>query len=158
MLRHDHEVPPGSFDYLLGPQRPPTRIERPVPFLRRKVATTETPKPPPPTPPERGGGNPRIRVEIEINQRPPQRRPATGRWVVAAIIWAVVLSLFAMAHAEQWRSHRDGFLTRSESDQGDRATTYRQGFEALTTIDRADGSTQRCRSWQQGWQTFTECH
>jgi hypothetical protein len=36
-------------------------------------------------------------------------------------------------------------------------TSYKQGFTTYSDFAGPDGQMQRCRSWKQGWQTFTEC-
>jgi hypothetical protein len=47
----------------------------------------------PPAPPERGGGGPRVRVEIEIVQRPPAPR---REWAINKVLfWVVAIMLIA---------------------------------------------------------------
>jgi hypothetical protein len=80
-------------------------------------------------------------------------------------LWLLVLLLLAaLAHAQptQWQSYREGFLTRYQGTdaQGGSWTgmSYQQGATSYFDASGPDGQQQHCRSWQQGWQTFTECH
>ena len=82
----------------------------------------------PPTPPERGGPQ-RIHVQIEIVDR--------------------------RAQAPQRR------LTRYQGIDGNgepwTGTSYQSGFMTYFDANGPHGEQQHCRSWQQGWQTITEC-
>ena len=65
------------------------------------------------------------------------------------------------AHAQPspWESYRAGFLTMhgTDADSGQWTdTSYRSGVTTYFA-NGPHGEQQHCRSWQQGWQTITEC-
>jgi hypothetical protein len=153
----------GEFDYLLDPTHKAPEVvlsRKPPEAVVRKVTAPETGAPPP-TPPERPGGRPVIRVEIEINQGGVARvKPGySGRVVLAAVIWVIVLLILAtLARAETWTSRRDGFMTRYQSDDGGTAQSYQQGFMTYYDQTLPDGSVRHCESYQQGFQTVLRCN
>jgi len=147
------DLPPrrGEFDWILKD-------------IQDEVARQAPPLPPeePPQRPQR-----RVVVNIEVNQA--RRRPGPSRtpwarswsaWKVAVFIWMVVAGVLALASigkAETWTSQQQGFTTRYQGSDGSSGLSYRQGFMEHLEVNRPDGSTQRCRSYQQGFQTITEC-
>jgi hypothetical protein len=146
--------PPGAFDYLVDePLRPPTRADRTVPLdvlIRR--TQERIPREPP-----------RVRVEIEINQRqpPPPQRSKLWHGVVLLIVVIALLSLMggcAQAQPTQWNSYKQGFLTMHDGSDGTHAQSYTQGFITHTDITLPDGAKRYCQSYQADWRTITECN
>jgi hypothetical protein len=118
-------------------------------------------------PPERGGRPPRIHIEIEIvdrrraQQRPPGHRFGTLTLTLWLIVLLAALAGCTAAHAQptSWQSHSDGYLTRYQGIDGN-GEPWRTGTSGFTTYFDANGphgEQQLCRSWQEGWQTITEC-
>jgi hypothetical protein len=116
----------------------------------------------PPQPPEHGGDPQRIHIMIEIVQRQPQRRgyrfdTVTLALLIIALLAALAGCTAAQAQPTSRQSYRQGFVTRYQSDNGWIGNSYEQGGTTFSEFTGPHGETQHCRSWRQGWQTFTEC-
>jgi hypothetical protein len=142
------DVPParGSYDWILKDIH--DEIEK------------VTPPPPPPEPPKEPPRPPRVHVDIEIVDRryaaPPARKPGGAlKWLVA--FGLIAAAIVGTAHGETWTSHKEGFMTRYQSDQGASGSSYKQGFMTYYDMNLPDGSTRHCHSYKQGWQTIMEC-
>jgi hypothetical protein len=103
---------------------------------------------PPPRRPQR------IEIVIEhIQRNPPPRSVGRMLFILAAevvVVVAVLLALATNTHAEEQRP------LHFQLDDKVEVETHRQGFTEYSTIRRGTDTTT-CRTWKQGWQTFTEC-
>ena len=80
----DAPATPGSYDWILRD-------------IRDEVARA-TP-PPPPTPPVDPPRPPRVRVEVEIVDKPAMARAQRrqGQWAMAVLLWTIVIGVVGMA-------------------------------------------------------------
>jgi hypothetical protein len=130
--------------------------------LRRPTVTVL-----PPTPPERGGGPQRIRIEIEIVDRrapPPPCGYRFGTVILWLLLLAVAFALFgstAQAQPSSWKSYQEGFVTRYQGTDAQGGQWTGNSYELFGTrhyeFNGPHGASRHCRSWQQDWQTTTEC-
>jgi hypothetical protein len=122
----------------------------------------------PPTPPERGGGPQRIHIEIEIVDFQAQHQPRRYRFGTVTLTLLIIVLLATLlgctaVHAQpsNWRSYREGFMTRYQGTDRDggqwTGQSYKQGFMTYFDANGPHVEQQHCRSWQQGWQSFTDC-
>jgi hypothetical protein len=111
-----------------------------------------------------------VRIDIELVQRRPPQRATGGGYrfgtlTLALLIIGLLVALAgcAAAHAQpsSWTSHRDGYLTRYQGTDRNgepwTGTSHESGFTTYFDANGPHGEQQHCRSWQQGWQQFTEC-
>ena len=90
-------------------------------------------------------------------------RFATLTLILVLIALLVALAGCTGAHAQpsSWQSHRDGYLTRYQGTDGNgepwTGTSYQSGFTTYFDANGPHSEQQHCRSWQQGWQSVTEC-
>ena len=154
--RSKWDVPPahGSYNWILRD-------------IRDEVARM-TP-PPPPVPPADPPRQPRVHVAVEIVHRKPAR-PRSNLRDMAIMLWLLVIAILVVAwltggiaHAQpsSWQSYPEGFMTRYQGTDAAggswTGTSYRQGFTTYFDANGPHGESRRCRSWEQSWQTITEC-
>ena len=113
--------------------------------------------PPTTQPPERGGGPQRVHVTIEINDKRAIARAQRqrSRWVMAVLIWAIVIGILAtLARADNGGPRYDHW----QDTNGSHGEVRRQGTTTDWTAYGPRGEQKHCHRYFVGDQPYTNCN